>query len=381
MKYKNIHPCVGILGGGQLARMSALAAGRLGIDIAIFDKSKYSPAAKVSRYEFCGGYSDSELIKQFVNICDVITLENEFIDSNILKMFEKAGGKLVPSSNVIKLIQDKFTQKTVFNNAGLPVPKFVKVEADSSYKSLSKILGKKFLIKSRKLGYDGYGNALIENEIDFENAVNRLKTRHSLLMAEEFIPFEKELAVMVVRSKKEFVVYPLVETIQENHICKVVIAPADLNKSFRDKIILIAKKAVEAINGYGIFGFEFFQLNKNEILINEIAPRPHNSGHYTIDACVTSQFENHIRAVLNLPLGNTDLIYKSAVMINLLGKKNSVYNFNFYNKSLNNEKVHLHLYGKDKIRKGRKMGHITLCGNNIKKLLHEGLSIEKEIIY
>lgn len=371
---------IGILGGGQLAKMSALAAYRLGFKINILEKEKSSPAGQITQNEFIGWVNDKNVLRKFIKNCDVVTLENEFIDSEHLKWIENQGKKVIPSSKTISLIQDKLIQKQTFKKANLPVPNFIDVKPGSTYQSISKKIGSKFLLKSRKFGYDGYGNALVNNEFDFTSSFENLIKRPSKLMAEEFIDFQKELAIMVVRTKKEIRTYPVVETIQKNHICHIVIAPSQIQQKLIDNIKEIAIEAVKAIKGYGIFGIEFFLTKADKILINEIAPRPHNSGHYTIDACITSQFENHIRSVLNLPLGSTDMIYPFAVMINLLGKVNRSTDKVNITRVLKFEDAHLHIYGKKESRIGRKMGHITFCGDDLNFIYKKALEAEQEII-
>ena len=271
-------------------------------------------------------------------------------------------------------------QKKTFRGNGIPVPAFLEINESSGFKQVSAKLGRKFILKSRKMGYDGYGNALVTGEKSFNEGVKKLANRHSQLMAEEYIDFKKELAVMIVRTGNEIKAYPVVETIQKNHICHTVIAPSgirpDLEKSARE----IAVKAVKAVHGNGIFGVELFITKQNKILVNEMAPRPHNSGHYTIEACVTSQFENHVRSVLGLPLGSTEMVKPCAVMINLLGKTQGAGILENYKDALKNENIHLHIYGKQKSRLGRKMGHITLLGNSLKTILPKARIIEKKII-
>lgn len=377
---KNRKTVIGILGGGQLARMSAFQAIRMGFDVAILEKEKNSPAGVLTKNEIVGWVNDKNAFKKFIDISDIITLENEFIDYKYLLQIEEKGKKVVPSSKTISLIQDKYIQKSTLSKAGIPVPKFINVNSNSSYKNISETLGKKFILKSKKMGYDGYGNALIKNKYDFDKALEKLSKRHSEVYAEEFINFSKELAIMVVRTKNEIKLYPVVETIQKNHICHTVIAPATVDKKIIDKTKEIAVESVRAVEGFGIFGIEFF-IDKNEnVLVNEMAPRPHNSGHYSIEGCTVSQFENHIRSVLNLPLGNTELVKPFAVMINLLGKQNAPGIVQNYNLALSDEDIHLHVYGKEKSRLGRKMGHITLVGENVDDLLIRAKRIEKKIM-
>ncbi len=368
--------CIGILGGGQLARMSAYQAYKLGFDIAILEKNKNSPAGQLTKNEFVGWVDDPELLRDFASCSDVITLENEFVDYHYLEFLESLGKRVIPSSRTISKIQDKFIQKKTLQKAGIPVAEFVEVKDNSTYKSISKKIGEKFLLKSRKMGYDGYGNYTVAGEKDFADGVEKLKDRHSELMAEKFVDFKMELAVMVVRSKGETLEYPVVQTIQKNHICHTVVAPAQIGSREMKETQKIAAAAVEAVKGFGLYGIELFITADNKILVNEMAPRPHNSGHYTIEACTTSQFENHIRAVLNLPLGSVEMIKKHAVMINLLGKKEGAGIVDSYSDALNDRDIHLHIYGKDKSRIGRKMGHITVIGDNPDAILKKAKKSE-----
>ncbi len=371
---------IGILGGGQLARMSAYQAYKLGFEIAILEKEHQSPAGQLTKFDYAGWMNNKKIIQKFIKDCDVITLENEFIDYRDLQYIEKSGKRVFPGSKTISLIQDKFIQKKTLQKNQIPVPNFIEVKDSSTYEMISEKLGKKFVLKSRKMGYDGYGNALVNNKKSYEEGIKKLSLRHSDLMAEQFIDFQKELAVMVVRTRNEIKSYPVVETIQKNHICHTVIAPARIENKLLNVVDEISVKTVEAVNGIGIFGIELFITKDNKILVNEMAPRPHNSGHYTIEACITSQFENHIRAVLNLPLGSTDMIKPYAVMINLLGKKTGEGIIENYNTALEDEKVHLHIYGKAKSRLGRKMGHITMVGDNLNTILSKAKKIERKII-
>ncbi len=376
---KNRRTIIGILGGGQLARMSLLAAQRIGFDVAILEKQRNSPAGQLTKHEFVGWVDDENIFNDFIAASDIITLENEFIDSSYLKKIELMNKMVLPTSKTIGLIQDKLTQKKTLKRAGLPVADFTELNSYSNYKQIAKKIGGKFLIKTRKMGYDGYGNFSVSSEDDFQFGVKKLSERNSLLMAEEFVSFKKELAIMVARTKNETAVYPVVETIQENHICKIILAPAQIPSRKINEAKEIAVAAVEAVHGFGIFGIEFFYTDDDKILINEMAPRPHNSGHYSIDACITSQFENHIRALLNLPLGSTAMKQKFAVMINLLGKRNGTGVIQNYNTTFEKNDFHLHIYNKEESRIGRKMGHITMTGNNLNLILRKIKSIDKQI--
>lgn len=371
--------CIGILGGGQLAKMSAQAASRLGFDVAILDKEPLSPAGGLTQHAYVGWVDNTTLLKTFAQRCDVITLENEFVDHHRLEVLENLGKKVCPSSTTIALIQDKLLQKKALTQQGIPVPRFVSVEHNHAFHDIASVVGKPFVLKSRKMGYDGYGNALIRNEKEYIENVARLTSRHNSLMAESFIRFSMELAVMVARTTKELAVYPVVQTIQKHHICHTVIAPARISKREQKDAEEIAIESVKAVHGYGLFGIEMFLDNTGNIIVNEMAPRPHNSGHYTIEACVTSQFENHIRAVMNLPLGSTTMITKSAVMLNLLGKRNPQQPIDVYRTALAHPNLHLHIYGKSASRVGRKMGHITMIGSDSRRILKQVSAIEKKI--
>lgn len=371
--------CIGILGGGQLAKMSAQAAAQLGLEVAILDKEQLSPAALLTQHAYVGWVDDIKLLKSFAQRCDVITLENEFVDHHRIETLEQLGKKVCPSSTTIALIQDKLLQKEALTQQHIPVPRFIAVEKGNSFHEIASVVGKPFVLKSRKMGYDGYGNALIRNEKEYIENIARLTSRHSNLIAESFIRFSMELAVMVARTKNELAVYPVVQTIQKNHICHTVIAPARIPHRVKREAEEIAVESVKAVHGYGLFGIELFLDENNNIIVNEMAPRPHNSGHYTIEACITSQFENHIRAVLNLPLGSTDMIAKSAVMINLLGKHHPQEPMEVYRTAMRHPNVHLHIYGKSASRVGRKMGHLTIVGNDVKKILREAVAVEKKI--
>jgi len=360
--------------------MSAMAAKRMGFDVAILEKEAGSPAGQLTSMEITGSASDKKLLRKLAAYSDIITLENEFIDYLIIEYLESLGKKVFPSSVTISLIQDKLIQKQTLRKHNIPLPKFTAAEHKTDFEQIVKFLGLPFVLKSRKMGYDGYGNALVKNKKEYLNAFDKLTHRHSKLLAEEFVHFTKELAVMAARTKNETCVYPVVETIQKNHICHTVIAPAELNKNILIKARRIAVDCVKAVEGFGLFGVEMFYTKDGRILVNEMAPRPHNSGHYTIEGCITSQFENHVRAVLGLPLGSAEMVNPAAVMINLLGKTNGSGEVKNYKNALSDKDIHLHIYGKRSSRIGRKMGHITITGGNAKVILNKAKAAEKKIV-
>jgi 5-(carboxyamino)imidazole ribonucleotide synthase len=357
---------IGILGGGQLAKMLASDAYRMGINVAIIEGHAGSPAGDMTKDDFPNGWEDRTELDKFIEVSDRVTLENEFINPDILEYIESKGKKVYPSAKTMRLVQDKYIQKQTFENAGLPVPAFDKLDTPEEAEAFAEKHGYPFILKSRKFGYDGYGNAKIDNADDIKEAYAKFgkDTKRSSLMGEEFVPFSKELAVMVVRSETgEIAAYPCVETIQKNHICHSVIAPAEIDKAIQNKAKEIAIEAVKSIDGTGVFGIELFLTSCDALLINEIAPRPHNSGHYTIEACYTSQFENALRAVYGLPVGSTDMVLPGATMINLLGTRDGSGVPTDVTKMLKHTDVALHLYNKKQCRNGRKMGHLTALGN------------------
>ncbi len=361
-------PTIGILGGGQLARMSAQAATRLGLTVHILESFPDSPAGSIAHAETVGKTSDRETLRGFAAACDAISLESEFHREEDLAVIEQAGGLLYPSSATVALVQDKLHQKQTLEQAGVPVAPYAPVTTIDDARAFGAEHGYPFVLKARRGGYDGYGNATIDNEEGIEAGWNRITTGdlRNELYAEAFVSFVRELAVMVVRSRDgETKLYPVVETVQRDHICHVVIAPATIATAVADEVRRQAVGAIEAIDGVGIFGVELFESSDGSVLVNELAPRPHNSGHYTIEACVTSQFENHVRAVLGYPLGATTMQRPAAVMVNLLGDVDGSGAITSYPESLAIDDLHLHLYGKERSRPGRKMGHVTMLGDDV----------------
>jgi 5-(carboxyamino)imidazole ribonucleotide synthase len=265
-------------------------------------------------------------------------------------------------------VQDKFTQKQTFSAAGVPVPAFAAIETKQDLVDFGAKHGYPFVAKTRKFGYDGYGNATIKRETEIDMVWRRFMEGEEPrpLMAESFVTFTKELAVMVARNRRgEIAVYPCVQTIQQGHICVTVLAPAPIEEELQKRAQEIAVSCVETIDGVGVFGIEMFLTTADEILFNEIAPRPHNSGHYTIEACHTSQFENCIRAVTNMPLGSAAMRVPAACMINLLGERTGSGVPDSVVEMLKIDDVALHLYGKKDVRMGRKMGHLTATGPSV----------------
>lgn len=364
---------IGILGGGQLGRMIVEAASRLNVKTIILDAPN-SPAKQINATgeHVDGSFTDYESIEKLAAKCDVLTVEIEHVDAEGLKKVQKKFPKIAiyPLPDTIKLIQDKYLQKEHLIEHGVDVTESVPV-LENSKEALLEIgekYGYPFMLKSRTLAYDGRGNFVVKNKEFVDEALVFLKDRP--LYAEKWCPFTKELAVMVVRSiEGEVFAYPTVETIHQNNVCHLVYAPARINDTLAKKASILAKNAVKSFPGCGIFGVEMFLLPSNELLINEIAPRPHNSGHYTIDACVTSQFEAHVRAVAGLPMPKnfTQLTTTNthAIMLNVLGDK-EVPNkeIEICTRALETPLASVYLYGKT-TRPDRKMGHINVVSSSM----------------
>ena len=363
---------VGILGGGQLGRMIVESANRLNIKTVILDAA-LSPAKQINAMSehIDGSFKDPELIMRLAAKCDVLTVEIEHIDVEALKHVKVKYPhiQIYPLPETIKLIQDKFLQKQHLIEHDVPVvvSKGVKENTSAALLEIGAEFGYPFMLKSRTMAYDGRGNFVVKSKDTIDEALQALKDLP--LYAEKWCPFTKELAVMVVREIDGAVhAYPTVETIHKDNICHLVYAPARVADTIAKKASLTAMNAVKSFPGCGIFGVEMFLLPDGELLINEIAPRPHNSGHYTIDACVTSQFEAHIRAVTGLPMpeGFTQLTTTNtnAIMLNVLGDEVPNKELEACRRSLETPNTSVYLYGKT-TRPQRKMGHINIVSSSM----------------
>ena len=358
---------IGFLGAGQLARMSALQAFRFGIQVAVFsDRTEDEPVQFMTPHSYSGSFDDVESMLEFAEKCDMITLENEFIDSNILDLLQtKSKTPIWPSPDSFSLIENKLIEKETFEKADIPVTPYALIHSEEDLIEFGSKYGWPYLLKSSKGGYDGYGNKTVKGEAGAKDAFEQLGGNQGRdILAEAFVDFTHELAVQVARNETGYTVYPCCETVQENHICVAVKSPAPVPLDVQKRAQDLAIRATEAIDGKGIFAFEFFLTTDGDLLLNESAPRPHNSGHYTIEGCITSQFENHIRAVCGLPLGDSNLTKPAAVMINLLGTDLRLATIEYAEPAFSEANGHLHSYGKLQSKPGRKMAHYTLLGDD-----------------
>jgi 5-(carboxyamino)imidazole ribonucleotide synthase len=363
-------PCVplrvGILGGGQLARMTADAARVLGLETVVLDPDADAPAGQVTR-QVVGPLEPHDALARFARQIDVATLENEFVDRGALEYLAEHGVMVRPSIHTFAIILDKLHQRAHMEAAGLSPTPYAALAAPDDVLAFAEQHGWPVVLKTRSQGYDGRGVAMARDASEVDAAWRRLGAGERALMAEGFVDFTSELALMVVRDARGNVVaYPVVETVQQDYVCRVVRAPAPVAADVAAQAADVATRAVTAIAGIGVFGVELFLGRDGRVTVNELAPRPHNSGHYTIDACATSQFENHLRAVVGLPLGSTTMTAPAAVMVNLLGTRSGTTE-HLHAGAERRGDAWVHLYGKRELRPGRKMGHVTAIGATLEE--------------
>lgn len=361
---------VGVIGGGQLASMMAEAAEKLEIDLIVQTPHPDDPAVKVAADTIFAGIDDASATAQLASRCDVITFENEFINLEALAPLVEKGVCFSPSLDTLSPLLDKYHQRCYLEKIGLPVPKFSVVENTTkaltfpSHQSLFSDREFPLVLKARRHGYDGQGTFIIKNQRSLEETLERLGNLP--LMVEEFVPFDRELAVIAARGVTgEVVVYPVVETHQKAQVCHWVIAPAEIAPETELEINNLARHLLEQLQAVGVFGIELFLKSDRQVLVNEIAPRTHNSGHYTLNACETSQFEMQLRSAIGLPLGSPTLKCSGAVMVNLLGYEHSHSDYQEKRDRLSAIlQSYVHWYGKSESRPGRKLGHVTVLLEN-----------------
>jgi 5-(carboxyamino)imidazole ribonucleotide synthase len=342
---------IGILGGGQLGRMTAIAAARLGYRCHIFCPDADSPAFAVAAAHTCAAYDDAKALAAFSESVDVVTFEFENVPAeSAARLAERVIVR--PSWSVLETAQDRVLEKTFFNGIGAATAPWRAVDDLDSLADALKALGTPAVLKTRRLGYDGKGQACIDSPAQTAHAWDAIGRAPAIL--EGFVNFSREISVIVARSPRgEVNTFDVVENVHVNHILDTTRAPAQITPEQAERAAAIARHAAIELNLEGLLAIEMFVDRDGSILVNEMAPRPHNSGHWTIDACVTDQFEQFVRAVCNLRLGSTER-HSDAEMKNLLGHA-----VDDWAKLLSDPKAKLHLYGKTEVRDGRKMGHVT----------------------
>jgi 5-(carboxyamino)imidazole ribonucleotide synthase len=359
---------VGVVGGGQLGRMLGEAATPLGVELVVTDPTPDCPAAPVVRDQIVGGFEDEATIRELAERADVLTYEIELADPDALeRVAEETGTPVHPAPETLRTIQDKLVQKRRLGEAGVPVPEFRAVETAEDLRAACEELGYPAMLKARTGGYDGRGNVPVRGPDDVGAAIEAIA---GPAMVEEMVDFERELAVMGCRGDGDRDTFPVTETIHREEILRESVAPARASEPVRERARAVALNVLDVMDGRGVFGIELFQTSDDRILLNEIAPRPHNSGHWTIEGCHTSQFEQHVRAVLGEPLGTT-AIRDPTVSANILGDvtERQQATLNGEESVLSTDRAHLHWYGKREVYDLRKMGHVTVTGEDRDELL------------
>jgi len=373
-------PTVGVVGGGQLGRMLGEAAAPLGMELLAVDPTPDPPAAPVTREAIVADFDDREALTELAERSQFLTYEIELADPDVLEAVSEATGTPVhPHPDTLRTIEDKLLQKRRLEAAGVPVPPFRGVDSVEGVRAALDDLGYPAMLKARRGGYDGRGNVPIESPDDVEPAFETIVEAApgatsddpaGAAMVEAFVEFERELAVMGVRGEDERDTFPVTETIHREEILRETVAPARSDPEVRERAREVALDVLDVLEGRGVFGIELFEASEprdsdDDILLNEIAPRPHNSGHWTIEGCLTSQFEQHLRAVAGWPLGATDR-RSPTVTANLLGDVEGRREARLRNVDavLEADGMSLHYYGKEEVHRLRKMGHVTAVGDD-----------------
>ena len=363
---------VGIVGGGQLARMMAEAAPAIGLSITVLDPAPNAPASEFAP-QIIAAYDDLEALQALASTSDVVTIDIEAVSAASLAALEAANVRVAPSSKVLGIIQDKLLQKEFLNAAGLPVGRYAGVEEVTQVIAF----GLPCILKARRHGYDGRGVKRVRTAEEASHFLGQ-----GPCLAEEIVDIKRELAVMIARNTAgEIALYPVVEAEFDPaaNILNTIIAPALVSPEIAARCGEQAMQAVAALDGVGIFGIEFFLTHSGEVILNEISPRPHNSGHYTIEACATSQFEQHLRAVSGLPLGATTLLHP-ATSFNLLGAPDAHGEPAYHGlDTAATPGVAVHLYGKHRVSPYRKMGHVTVTASDRAAALQKANELQQII--
>lgn len=366
---------LGIIGGGQLGRMVIQSAINYNIDIHILDPDPNAPCKDIAQRFVQGKLTDYEAVYQFGKHCDVITIEIEHVNTDALTQLEKEGKKVFPQPHIIKLIQDKREQKQFYQDNHIPTAEFILTDDKTAVQSHQNFLPA--VNKLGKEGYDGRGVQVIRTVADLDKAFDA----PSLL--EKLVDFEKEIAVIVARNERgEMKAFPPVECVFHPvaNLVEFLFSPAEITEAISNKAMATAQAVIETLDMVGLLAVEMFVTQEGEILVNEIAPRPHNSGHHTIEANFTSQFEQHLRSVMNMPLGDTSL-RSAAAMVNLLGEDGYMGEaiVEGLDEALAEKGIYIHLYGKKITKPFRKMGHLTILEENISLLKQKAQKFKSTI--
>ena len=355
---------IGILGGGQLGRMISIAGRNMGYRFITLDPTPDSPCGQAADQQIISSFSDFKAAKELADSSDVITYEFENVDSNVTSLLENTS--FVPQgSELLQITQNRIREKSALQSYDVPITPFLVIESENDIHKAVDCFGFPSIMKTATGGYDGKGQWIIKSTDDIPNGIETWKNAGIDMIIEKFIPFTKELSVIVARNLQGHTkTFPIAENIHVNNILHQSIVPARITAEQQEKAEKISLKVAESLQVIGLIAIEMFLTNDGEIIVNELAPRPHNSGHYSMDACITSQFEQHIRAICGLPLGDTTLL-SPIIMVNILGQHLSEV-LTKINKLPPTAK--LHLYGKKESVENRKMGHINFLGSSIEQV-------------
>lgn len=369
---------VGVIGGGQLARMMHPQAIALGIELRVFSEAENSSAHAATTQ--VGDYTKLAELREFAADVDVITFDHEHVPIALLENLEQSGVSVQPPSKALTHAQNKLVMRRRLSELGLPQPAWRSITSAADLDDFLNQQGGRAIVKTPIGGYDGRGVRIASSAADISDWLENLDSYGGSLLAEQLVDFKRELAQLSARTPSgEFRHWPVVQTVQENGVCSEVIAPAPAPVDHQAAVD-IAKRVAEGLGVTGVLAVELFETESGELFVNELAMRPHNSGHFSIEAAVTSQFEQHLRAVLNLPLGETELVASAAVMINLLGVDDANSFVEHYPAAMERfPQAKFHSYQKA-ARKGRKMGHITVVGDDADELLRVGRAA-RDVLY
>ncbi len=361
-------PRVGFIGAGQLARMSAAPAAALGIDFAVLANSSDEPAALVSSNVTVGSKDDPDTVVAFARTCDVVTFDHELVTPEVMAALTESGIPFYPSASALVYAQDKLAMRQALTERGIPCPAWKHVTSEADALAFAEQIGYPFILKTSRGGYDGRGVWTIESATELADVLQTPLPANGEWLAEELVPFTRELSAQIARSPgNQCVAYPVVQTTQRNGICAEVISPApDLDPRRAEQAQEIALRIAQELDVVGMVAVELFDTG-TEIVVNELAMRPHNSGHWSIEGAVTSQFENHLRAVLDLPLGSPRATGEWSVMGNILGGDVGDLYSAYRHVFARDPGLHVHLYGKE-VKPGRKVGHVTAVGSDLSDL-------------
>lgn len=355
---------IGIVGGGQLAQMMTEPALKLGFEVTVIDPTPNCPAAQVGATQIHADYKDAVAIRNLAEDTDVLTIDFEHVNTEVLAKLESEGFNIQPKPETVAMIQDKLQQCNFLKQNDLPLADYRQLDTLDQAREVLLEFGGKMMLKKRHHSYDGKGNALINNIHELEAAWQEFAG--SDLYAEKLVDFINELAVVLARDTSgNITIYPVVETVHINNICHEVFLPAPISEDLKNMAKDLALTTAKHLKGAGVFAIEMFLTKNTKILINEIAPRVHNSGHPTIEGSATSQFEQHIRAITGMKLGSTEMKASAAVMINILGNRNGTSNPENIDEAEKIPGISVHMYGKDEVKDDRKMGHITAVADTI----------------